>query len=369
MNRLTSNRSIRCTGARKFAAAWLLTLLSACSTSPVAPPAALPAARPAASTAVPPATPPTRAAASAPLPAFALMGDMPYGAREIEPMRAIIAETGNDPDIAFIAFDGDLKSGGERCDDERILARRADFEASRHPFIYIPGDNEWTDCHRSNNGSYHPEERLARLREWFFPTDDSLGQRKMKLTRQGAVQPQFAAWRENVRWEFANTLMIGINIPGSNNNWLEQGSNHEFNARLQANTAWIETSFRTAREKNLAAVMLIMQANPDFEGTEAAGAKGRAGWRDGFAEFKAQLVKEAKAFGKPVVLVHGDTHSYQLNQPVKDATGALVANITRLETPGSPFLGWVRATVDANDPKVFKFSLRRYGGVDPLKPQ
>ena len=107
--------------------------------------------------------------------------------------------------------------------------------------------------------------------------------------------------------------------------------------------------------------MIIMQANPDFEGTEAAKLKNRPGWRDGFAEFKTQLVQQAKAFGKPVVVVHGDTHSYQLNQPVKDENGAMVANITRLETPGSPFLGWVRAVVDATDPKVFQFTLKRFG--------
>ena len=293
--------------------------------------------------------------------AFALMGDMPYNEREIEPMRMIIAETGRDPDIAFVAFDGDIKGGSEKCDNERFLARRADFEASRHPFVLIPGDNEWTDCHRPSNGQYDPLERLAKLRELFFATDESLGQRKMKLTRQGALQPQYAAYRENVRWEFENTMLIGINIPGSNNNWIERGGNDEFHQRLKANTAWLDTNFHSARENNLAAVMIIMQANPDFEGTEAAKLKNRPGWRDGFAEFKTQLVQQAKAFGKPVVVVHGDTHSYQLNQPVKDETGAMVANITRLETPGSPFLGWVRAVVDATDPKVFQFTLKRFG--------
>lgn len=307
------------------------------------------------------------AASNAQAGTFALMGDMPYNEREIEPFRMIIAETGRDNDIAFVAFDGDIKGGSEKCDNGRLLARRADFEASRHPFIFILGDNEWTDCHRPSNGGYDPEERLAKLREWFFPTDDSLGQRKMKLTRQGALQPQYAAWRENVRWEFEDVLFIGINIPGSNNNWKERGDNTEFFERLKANTAWIETNFRRAREKNLRAVMLIMQANPDFEGVETAKQKSRPGVRDGFAEFKTQLAREARAFGKPVVIVHGDTHSFQINRPLKDESGAPVANVLRLETPGSPFLGWVRATIDANDPEVFQFSLKQFGNNDPLK--
>ncbi len=301
------------------------------------------------------------AAAAAHAGVFALFGDLPYSEREVEALRLIIDEMNRDNELAFVVHDGDIKSGGETCDNQRFLARRADFEASRHPFILIPGDNDWTDCHRPNNGPYDPEERLAKLRELFFSTDESLGQRKLKLTRQGDLQPQYAAWRENVRWEFENTLLVGINIPGSNNNWKNRGDNTEFFQRLKANTAWISTNFRTAREKNMRAVMLIIQANPDFEGEEAAKQKTRPGFRDGFAEFKAQLNEEAKAFGKPVVIVHGDTHSYQLNQPLKDETGATVSNVTRMETPGSPFVGWVRTVVDANDPKVFQFTLKRFG--------
>ena len=208
-------------------------------------------------------------------------------------------------------------------------------------------------------------ERLAKLRELFFATDESLGQRKMKLTRQGDLQPQYAAWRENVRWEFENVAFVGVNIPGSNNNWKNRGDNTEFFARLKANTAWIETNFRTAREKNLRALMLILQANPDFEGEEAAKQKDRPGFRDGFAEFKIQVAREARAFGKPVVVVHGDTHSYQLNRPLKDEAGQQVPNVTRLETPGSPFIGWVRARIDAQDPQVFQFSVRRFGASGP----
>ena len=293
--------------------------------------------------------------------AFALFGDLPYNEREVDILRLIIDEMNRDNELAFVVHDGDIKSGGETCDNRRFLARRADFEASRHPFILIPGDNDWTDCHRPNNGPYDPEERLEKLRELFFATDESLGIRKLKLTRQGDLQPQYAAWRENVRWEFENTLLVGINLPGSNNNWKNRGDNREFHARLKANTAWIATNFRTAREKSMRAVMLIIQANPDFEGTEAAKLARQPGYRDGFAEFKAQLIEEAKAFGKPVVVVHGDTHAYQLDKPLTDGNGATVSNVTRLETPGSPFVGWVRTVVDANDPNVFKFTVKRFG--------
>ena len=297
---------------------------------------------------------------------FALIGDMPYSVPEIDTARAIVAEIGRDNSIAFIVHDGDIKSGGESCEDARLIARRDDFNASRHPFVLVPGDNEWTDCHRRSNGGFDPEERLAKLRELFAAGDESLGQRRMPVTRQGAVQPEFAAWRENVRWEFEETLIVGMNLPGSNNNWKlpgdRGGDNREFTARLAANTAWLTGAFRLAREKNLKALMVVVQANPDFEGVEAAKFKSRPGFRDGYAEFRAQLVAGAKAFGKPVVIVHGDTHSLQINKPVKDETGAPVPNITRLETFGSPFLGWVKVTVDPADPEVFKLDPRRFLG-------
>jgi hypothetical protein len=291
---------------------------------------------------------------------FALIGDMPYGDTEIGPMRQIIEEIGRDDSIAFVVHDGDIKSGSEECDDARLMARRTDFDYSRHPFILIPGDNEWTDCHRPNNGRFDPEERLGKLRELFFAGDESLGRRRIKLTRQGDLQPQFAAWRENVRWQFEGTLIVGLNIPGSNNNWKNRGENREFTARLAANTAWLEAAFAHARSTGLRGVMVVMQANPDFEGEEAPKFAARAGHRDGYAEFRAQLAREAVAFGKPVVVVHGDTHSYRIDKPLKDENGKPVANATRLETFGSPGLGWVKVSIEANDPAVFRFRANRY---------
>ena len=291
---------------------------------------------------------------------FALIGDMPYSEREIEITRMIIEEIGRDDAIAFVVHDGDIKSGGDKCDNQTFLDRKADFDLSRHPFILIPGDNDWTDCRRASNGGYNPEERLAKLRELFYPTDETLGRNRMKVTRQGALQPQFAEYRENVRWEFEQTLIVGLNIPGSNNNWSNHGSNREFSARLKANTAWLGAAFARARAASLRAVMVVMQANPDFEGDEAKKNAKRPGYRDGFIEFRTQLAREAKAFGKPVVVVHGDTHSYRQDKPLKDETGQPVHNVTRLETFGSPGLGWVKAHVKPNNPEVFRFQAQRF---------
>ena len=66
---------------------------------------------------------------------------------------------------------------------------------------------------------------------------------------------------------------------------------------------------------------------------------------------------EAKAFGRPVLLVHGSSHRYQLNQPFADGEQG-VSNVTRVETFGTPNAHWVKVRVDPADPRLFR--------VDPI---
>ena len=44
------------------------------------------------------------------------------------------------------------------------------FNGLRHPVIYTPGDNEWSDCAYRGAGSFAPGERLQRVRQLFFAT-------------------------------------------------------------------------------------------------------------------------------------------------------------------------------------------------------
>jgi hypothetical protein len=68
---------------------------------------------------------------------------------------------------------------------------RADFDALEDPLVYTPGDNEWTDCHRANNGGYTPTERLDTLREVFFDRPGwSLGHHPKRLSAQRRLHVQ-----------------------------------------------------------------------------------------------------------------------------------------------------------------------------------
>ena len=295
---------------------------------------------------------------------FGAFGDTPYGHSEIDAMRALVASMGKvakPRPLTFTIHVGDFKSGAEPCSDELFTARHADFMESAVPLIFVPGDNEWTDCHRPSAGRYSPTERLRKLRQIFFATGQSLGRRKIALTQQ-------PVYTENLRWTQGAVQFVTLNLPGSNNNWLNVQQrtalrgrdNREFLARELANAQWLKAAFAHARQERSAALVLAFQANPDFENDWARAQKPREGSglrfnndsRDGYASFKTLLAAEAAAFGKPVLVIHGDTHQFRDDRPVQDAQGKPLANVRRVEVYGSPFLGWVRVDVDpaAADP-------------------
>ncbi len=111
---------------------------------------------------------------------FALIGDVPYSNRERRELPRMLDAIA-DSNVAFVAHVGDIKHGQERCDDALFEERQRLFDASRVPFIFVPGDNEWTDCIRVSNGGYDPLERLAALRTLFWQRPDSLGRKTSHL--------------------------------------------------------------------------------------------------------------------------------------------------------------------------------------------
>jgi hypothetical protein len=283
---------------------------------------------------------------------FAIVGDAPYSAREEALFTQMLDEI-NQENVAFVVHVGDFKSGSSPCSDEIFEDRRRMFQASRYPFIFVPGDNEWTDCHRKGAGGYDPLERLARLRQVFYADEMSLGENRLRLERQGGASAtaRFRDYRENVRWVVDGVLFIGLNIPGSNNNFGRTPQmNAEHEERGQANAEWLRQGFELARKNGNAAVFVFIQANPDFDLSFLR----RENRADGYAGFKQELLAHTLAFGKPVVLVHGDTHRFRVDQPLFDpATLKRVEQFTRIESYGSPFVDWIKVTIDPADSKLF----------------
>jgi hypothetical protein len=293
---------------------------------------------------------------------FAFFGDTPYSRWEREQLPSMLADMAR-RGASFAVHVGDIKGGRAVCSDvvyEDILDL---FRAAPLPLVYVPGDNEWTDCHRRSNGAYDPLERLGRLRELFHAGEQSLGRRPLRLERQSR-DPAHAVYRENQRWEQAGLLFVTLNVPGSHNHYHgphgRGGPTPEFLAREAANRAWLGQAFALARQRGLAAVLIVIHGNPGFEAASAG--QPRPGYRD----LIEQLQRETQAYAGQVVLVHGDTHGYQHNQPLLDPTGKKpLDNFTRVEVPGYPFMGWVRATVDGGEAGRLRFEPQRWNPQPP----
>lgn len=276
---------------------------------------------------------------------FALIGDMPYtDEATTNAFPNLIAEINRAP-MTFIVHDGDIKSGSTACTDEVFHERYRQFQTFRQPLIYIFGDNEWQDCRHNKTNKFDSVERLNKLREIFTKGDQTLGRRTLRLTRQ-SDKPEFAEFRENVRWSYGNVLFAGLNLPGDANNYGQP----EYKRRQQANLAWLGESFALATRENRSGIMLIIQANPHFDLARTNQL------RAGFNDFISALEKETTEFKKPVVLVHGDTHYFRIDKPlVGTISKRRLENFTRVETFGYPDVHWLRVRVDWRDPNLFSF--------------
>ena len=276
---------------------------------------------------------------------FALIGDTPYTAAEVAALDAMIEEM-NREDLAFVIHVGDITGGEGPCTDEWLAARKRQFEKFRHPFVIVPGDNEWVDCHRSG---FDPVERLKKFRDLFESGDWSLAERSLRLERQSG---RYGEYREHLRWIAANVLFVGINVQGSNNNLgRTPAMDAEHRARMAAVFAWLEDSVQLAQKRHLAGMLIFAQGDPDFEG------KMQRKRSNGFADFRKALRDLALKFGKPVLFVNGDTHRYKLDQPIADpASGRPLQNFTRVVVFGSPQTRWIRAGIDPSSPQLFQVS-------------
>jgi hypothetical protein len=259
---------------------------------------------------------------------FGALGDTPYTWFEEAHFPSLLDGMSRE-DLAFVVHVGDFKAARAPCSDELFRQRREWFDLVRHPFVFVPGDNEWTDCRGFQAGGYDPLERLAKLRELFSGGEESLGQRRIRLARQLPDYP------EHARWRHGDALFVTLNVPGHDNN--ARRMPEEFRSRSAAVGKWLEQSFNLARGDRLRAVVIFMQANPWGFPTSRY---------TGFRELLATMAKETLGFDGKVLLVHGDTHRFRVDSPLHDpATGALVANFTRVEVFGSPGMNWVRIRV------------------------
>jgi hypothetical protein len=291
-----------------------------------------------------------RAAESAERFSFIAMGCMPYGAQNFVAYERLLAEISRQRP-AFTVHCGDTKGGSEPPTDAFLQQVKTWFNSVEGPVIYTPGDNEWTDVHRPNNGSQDPLVWLAKVRQVYFSEERSLGRAPIPLVTQRRDRG-FEKFVENARWTHGGVVFATVHVVGSNNNNQPNvpGAVEEFRERDAANAAWVRATFAEARRTSAPAVAFFFQAEP-LARLDAGAKKARA---SGFTQFLATIEAEARAFAKPVLLVHADEHRYRLEPGVRlTAGGEKLANVTRLETFGAGDIHGVFVTVDPGSPQVF----------------
>ena len=273
--------------------------------------------------------------------AFGVFGDGPYYAWEKGRYERLLEDV-DAGDLEWFLHVGDLF--WHPCTEEAYRERRGALNALRHPVFYTPGDNEWTDCHEERPGGWEPLGRLALLRSVFFEEPGmSLGVGRMAVETQSA-DPAFSEFVENVRWRFGGFVFATMHVVGSENGLNEfagRGPEHdaEVARRTSAALAWMDATFEVAAVTGARGVVLAIHGNP---GLERDGSMGR-----GFDRFVDGLEDRVKAFVGPVVLIHGDSHTQRLDQPLRDrVTGRVLENFTRIESFGSPDIGWTKIVVD-----------------------
>jgi hypothetical protein len=288
--------------------------------------------------------------------AFGVFGDGPYYPWEQRPYRRLLRDVAAS-DAAWLIHVGDIL--WQPCSDEAFRARRGELDALPLPVIYTPGDNEWMDCYEPRAGSYDPLDRLASLRRTFFAEPGrSLGARALPLVSQ-AGDPDFSDFPENVRWERGGFVFATLHMIGSSNGrepFPGRGAAHDsaLERRTDAALDWLGESFAVAAESGARGVVLAMHGNVGLDRTREP--------RLGYDRFLDGLEAQVAAFPGTVLLVHGDSHTQRLDRPLVGPDGAPFANFTRLETFGSPDIGWVRVVLDTVSGQVASVEPRRMRG-------
>lgn len=279
---------------------------------------------------------------------FALLGDNPYAPESFPKYERMIDAVNETPDIDWVIHLGDMKDGGTPCTDGAFAAIKTLNDRFRMPFVLTPGDNDWFDCKRESAGGFDRRERLAKIRELFFAE-----QLTLPVNRQPATG-SFSDYIENVYWQKQGVLFATLHVVGVNG--IEGGMDiHAEN--VAAAVAWLETVFSVARQDDVNAVFLAMQADPyPFSGErgwlQSLCPGGCPDVRPGYEALHAALLEHTRQFRKPVMLAVGDTHVFRVDKPLYDGD-ALVEHFTRVEPFGENEVHWVRVVVDPSTPQVF----------------
>lgn len=285
---------------------------------------------------------------------FAVFGDIQEETAEGHAKDLALADAINRANPEFTVFVGDIQGGGPCTDQQREEAAEI-FARINGPLIFTPGDNAWTDCRLPGKGDWDPLERLAKLREELVPQGQSLGKKPMPLVQQAGE------YRENARWSRGGVVFVTLHMPGGNNGvYPDRYAFEEFERRNAANVAWLKAAYDEVQTSKARGLVVMFHGNPGW---------GEIYWKaSAYRDVKSLLANEGAELGVPILAIHGDTHVFTVDKPLRFKDGRTrAAHLTRLEVFGSPQRGFVLVTADPKNPELFSFTAVQKEGHGPRK--
>src|SRR3954467_11539161 len=231
----------------------------------------------------------------------AAFGDWPYSQYLLDNAHLLTDSVNADRDVSLVVHVGDIHSGSMPCTSAGILPPVAksnpgwnqriffEFQQFDEPVVYLPGDNEWADCHKSKQfASGAPLNELASLRELFYSRPGvTLGLHPRRVMSQALhAEESFPAdsqFVENVMWTDSDVLFATFNIPGGSNDdtapWSgvysdPAAQSNEAAQRSAANLRWLARAFDAATSTRAKAVVIALQADMWDPEALAAGGSG-----------------------------------------------------------------------------------------------
>ena len=250
---------------------------------------------------------------------FLAIGCGPYSSSEQVWLEECVTLASHRGQGEFLVHLGDLISGGEPAPPAYYAGIAGALGRAAMPTFVVTGDNEWNDQTEPDLAwqvwtrffmHYH--------RHW-----DRAGSLKKMYPKSDGVQHQ-AGRPENFAFVRKGVLVVGVNLTG--------GRVHdaaEWDQRLLDNEGWVRQNYQRYSDQVRAAVILA-QAAPKSPFTES---------------FRTA----SKAFGKPVLYLHADGHTWNVDRPWPEQ------NILKVQTDRLGIAPPLLVTVKEDGTELFRF--------------
>lgn len=139
------------------------------------------------------------------------------------------------------------------------------------------------------------------------------------------------------------------------------GASQEVTERSGADLRWLDRAFAQAEADNVQAVLIGLQADMWDPAQIVPGGDGL----DKYTPFVQKIADFSIRFGRPVLLINGDSHLFETDHPLADPTSATgkihgtqaVPNLTRITVQGSTNTPseWLRLTINPRSADVFSW--------------